>query len=85
MAADNSAGKIYHPYVQQLENELEYELIIQDDDRSQFSDQQLHRFAYGQSINDQWFIEAGIIASDLPGQDFDISGYELEAKYQITE
>ncbi len=84
-AGSNSVGKIYNPYVQQLEKEIEYELIIQQDDDDEFDDQIVHRLAYGQSINDRWFVEVGVIGEDLPNQDFDISAYEVELKYQITE
>jgi hypothetical protein len=59
--------------------------VLQDDDRAQFADQHKHRLGYGRSINDRWFLEAEIVGSNLPGQNFDIAGYELEAKYQISE
>jgi hypothetical protein len=85
VASGNSVGAIYHPYVQQLEKEFEYELALQGDDRAKFDDQQLHRLAYGQSISDKWFIEGGIIAFDGHDQNLELSGYELEAKYQISE
>jgi hypothetical protein len=84
-ASANSVGKIDNPYVEQLENEIEYELIFQDDNRPQFADQQQHRLSYAQSISDRWSLEAGIVASNLPGEDLTVSGYELEARYQITE
>ncbi|MFT6407845.1 MAG: hypothetical protein ACJAQ6_001261 [Arenicella sp.] len=84
-ASGNSISKIYNPYVQQLEKEIEYEVVLQDDDRTRFADQQQHRLAYGRSISDRWLLEAGIIASDLVGQNLELSGYELEAKYQISE
>lgn len=85
VASGITIGKIVTPYVQQLEKEIEYEWVLQDDDRAQFADQRKHRLGYGQSINDRWFLEAEIVALDLPGQEFDIAGYEFEAKYQISE
>lgn len=84
-AGDNSIGKIYNPYVQQLENELEYEFILQDDDRPEFADQQRHKISYGQALSDRWLVEASVIGENNPGENFDISGYEIEAKYQLSE
>ena len=83
--AGNSVQKIYHPYVQQLENELEYELVIQNDDRPEFDNQQRHKFSYGQAISDRWLLEAIVIGTNNPSRSFDITAYEIEAKYQLSE
>jgi len=85
VASGTSIGKIENPYVQQLERELEYELVSYDDADRQFAKQHRHKLAYGQSISDRLFLEAGISALDVAGQNLEISSYEIEAKYQISE
>lgn len=84
-AGSNSVEKIYNPYVQQLENELEYEFVFQDDERSEFANQQTHRISYGQAISDRWLLEASVIGVNNPSDNFDITAYEFEAKYQLSE
>ncbi len=69
--------KVYHPYVQPLERELEWRM-------TGFDGQQLHKLGIGTSINDKLFAEAYLIGNRRQG-DFDIVAYELEAKYQLTE
>lgn len=83
--ASNSVGKIYNPYVQQLEQEIEYELIVQTDKRDEFDNQSVHKFAYGQSLSDRWFIEVGVVGENTNNQELEISAYEIEFKYQISE
>jgi hypothetical protein len=91
--AGNTVEKIYDPYVQQLENELEYELVIQNDNRTKFDQQRRHKFSYGQAINDRWLLEFGVSGTNSSTnsgtnsseQNFDITAYEFEAKYQLSE
>jgi hypothetical protein len=75
--------KIYDPYVQPLENELEYRLISQIDD--QIPDLQIHSLSYGRSLSDRWWIELYTIGQKGPGENLSIDTYELEAKWQLTE
>ena len=77
--ADGSAiDKVYHPYVQPLEREVEWRMISADSE-------QLHRFGIGQSFSDRLFIEGYLIAIDDEGGNFSLDAYELEAKWQLTE
>ena len=77
--------KIYHPYVQPLEQDLEWRATLQNDQPMAADNLQSHRFAYGRSLGERWFAEAYVVgrASDADG--FSITGYELEAKRQLTE
>ena len=84
-ADGSNVGKIESPYVQQLEKELEYELIIDDDDRESLDNQQSHKLAFGQSLSDYWLIEFGIGGSNNPGSSFTADEYEIEAKWQLSE
>ncbi|PHS69039.1 MAG: hypothetical protein COB23_07960 [Methylophaga sp.] len=77
--ADSSAiDKVYHPYVQPLEREIEWRMIAADDE-------QVHRLGLGKSFSDRLFIEAYLIAKDEKHGDFSLTAYELEAKWQLTE
>jgi len=77
--------KIYHPYVQQLEQEIEWRAIIQDDQSGVADNTQKHRFAYGRALNEKWFGEIYLIGKKSDDESFDIEAYELEAKWQLTE
>ncbi len=77
--------KIYHPYVQPLEQELEWRTIYQDEQPSADDDLWRYQLAYGRSINDRWFLEAYLVGESSANESFGIEAYELEAKWQLTE
>ncbi len=77
--------KIYHPYVNPMEQELEWRGIFQDHQPSTPDNAQLHRFAYGRSLSDRVFAEAYLVASKSSDTSFDIEAYELEFVWQLTE
>jgi len=77
--------KIYHPYVQPLEQEIEWRAIHQDDQPGKSDNIQLHRFAYGRSLNDRWFAEFYLIGEKSEDESFELEAYEIEAKWQLTE
>lgn len=78
LKADGSAiDKVYHPYVQPLERELEWRMVGADGDH-------LQRLGLGRSVNDKVFIEGYLIA-EQEGDNFHLQGYELEVKLQLTE
>lgn len=69
--------KVYQPYVNPLEREIEWRSIKFD------GGEETHRLGLGRSINDDVFVEAYLIAS---GEDsFSLEAYELEALWQLTE
>jgi hypothetical protein len=70
--------KIYHPYVQPLEREIELRMISEDDE-------QKYRLGLGTSLSDRLFIEAYVISTNANNEQLDVSAYELEVKYQLTE
>ncbi len=78
--ADSSAiDKIYHPYVQALEREIEYRMISADDETA-------YRLGLGKSFSDRLFVELYLTGSNKKNQsDLDIDSYELETKWQLTE
>jgi len=69
--------KVYHPYVQPLEKEIEWRLTASDGADT-------HRFGFGQSVSDRLFLEGYVIAKQ-DGSDFKIEAYEVEALIQLTE
>jgi len=77
--------KIYHPYVQPLEQEIEWRATHQDHQPGTADNTQLHRFAYGRSLNDRWFLEVYLIGEKSADDSFALEAYEVEAKWQLTE
>jgi len=77
--------KIYHPYVQPLEKELEFRNIMEDNSRALLGNRSIYRLGYGQALNDQWFGELYVIGDANGERGFDIQSYEAEALWQITE
>ncbi|WP_317933121.1 hypothetical protein [Halioxenophilus sp. WMMB6] len=75
-----TVDKIYDPYVQPLEHELEYRVIHDDTNNLQ-----LHKFGYGQSMSDRWFTEAYLLVQDGEHRRSETEGFELESKWQLTE
>ncbi|MDF1588443.1 MAG: hypothetical protein P1P93_04710 [Gammaproteobacteria bacterium] len=74
--ADSTAiDKVYHPYVQPLEREIELRMISADDE-------QQYRLGLGSSLSDRLFVEGYLIASN---NESSLDAFELEAKYQLTE
>ena len=67
--------KVYHPYVQALEREVEWRMVSSDGE-------QKHRLGIGQSLSDRLFVEAYLITSN---NESSIDAYEAEAKWQLTE
>jgi len=82
--ADGSVvSKIYHPYVQPLETEIELQTIYETDD--DLKDHQKYKLGYGQSFSDTLFAEIYLITAKDGGDNLEIEAYEAELKWQITE
>lgn len=77
--------KIYHPYVQALETEIEWRAISQQNSDKDNNSKQLYKLGVGQSINDIWAVEIAVIGESLNGRNFEIEAYDLEMKLQLTE
>lgn len=76
--ADNLAiDKVYHPYVQAMEKEVEWRLVAADGDH-------LQRLGIGRALTDRIFVEGYLIAAE-EGDTFRLQGYELETRLQLTE
>jgi len=77
--------KVYHPYVTPLEREIEWRLIFQQHRAEAVKTRQRHRFAFGASLSERFFLEAYMIADRVAGEDFELEGYELEGQLQLSE
>jgi len=85
LADGSNIDKVYHPYVQPLEKEIELRALYQRDSDRQRDRARKYRLGYGQSINDNWFAEIYLIGEKSREESFDIDEIELEALWQITE
>ena len=77
-----SIDKIYHPYVQPLEHEIEFRGLHFDNINNDST--QLYRLGLGKSFTSNWFTEVYIIGAK-DDDAFEVTAYELEAKVQLTE
>jgi len=85
IADGSTIDKVYHPYVQPEEREIEFRSIIENNSDRQSGDQRVYRLGYGQSFSDRWFGEVYLIGAENDDQGLRLEAYELEALWQITE
>ncbi len=84
--ADGSTiDKVYHPYVQLLEKEIEYRTLYEQDSDDVVDGRNRHRFGYGQTLSDQLFVELYLTGIDEPRANLELESYEVEVKWQLTE
>ncbi len=81
--ADNFVvDKVYHPYVLPFERKVEWRLTSRQNDNGNILQQ---RFAFGHALSERLILEAYIVGSRDEKDDFGVSGYELEARWMVTE
>ena len=80
-----SVEKVYHPYVQPLEREVEYRSVFLNDSDPVIDGLWGHRLGFGKSFTDRLFAEFYFIGVDAPGGSLELEAYELEVKWQLTE
>ncbi len=89
--ADSASGgsfidKVYHPYVQPHERDIEFRTLYKKDSEDRAKDNaRIHKISYGQSLNDRWMGELYLVGERNREQDFKLTSVELEALWQITE
>ena len=86
-AADGYAvDKVYLPYVQPLEREIELRSLYLDDHSETIDGGMTHRLGIGKSFSDRLFGEFYLIGQkDFSGDSVSLEAYELELKWQLTE
>ncbi len=76
-------GRVYDPYVQPLETELEYQGLAFDGDSHRLDGDRRHNLSVGHSLSDRWYAEVG---AEIEGEnDLALSSVEAEIKWQLTE
>ncbi len=77
--------KVYDPYVQLLEKELEYRSLYEQDSNKAVDGRGRHKIGYGQAVSDQFFVELYLTGVDEPGGNLELESYEVEVKWQLSE
>lgn len=85
LADGGAVDKVYHPYVYQLEREIELRGVVQNDNDPMRDGTQTWRLGIGQSWTDRWYTEFYVIGEKVEGHDLSVRAWELEAKWQLTE
>lgn len=78
-------NKLYHPYIDALENEIEYRGIEQDTYPGRRDLAQVHHLSIGRSLGDNFFAEFNLIGAKNRAAGFETEAWELEFKWQLTE
>lgn len=80
--ANAELSRIYHPYVEQQEREIEYGAVWRDvTDESIL----LQRAGFGYAWSEHWFGEVYLLTESVTHEGQEIRGYEAEIKWQMTE
>ncbi|WP_204903038.1 hypothetical protein [Microbulbifer mangrovi] len=77
--------RVYDPYVQPLEKELEWRTSAIPGKDKTWGGEQIHHLGLGRSFSDRWFGEVYLIGARDSERDLKLEAIELEAKYQLTE
>ncbi|MEH6592820.1 MAG: hypothetical protein V7746_21310 [Halioglobus sp.] len=85
--ADGSAiDKVYHPYVEPLEWELEWRMIHEDDSPiTGEKRRQQHRVGLGKAVAETVFAEIYLIGGQSSESNFGLEAYEFEILWQLSE
>lgn len=75
-------NRVYHPYVEQNERELEYGFTLRDPGDENVL---LNRAGIGYAWSDKVFTEVYLLTESITHEGEQIRGYEAELKWQITE
>lgn len=77
--------KVYHPYVDALEKELEFRSVFQDPQPGISNKAQLHQLAVGTALSDSVFAEFYVIGGKDRASGFETEAWEAEVKWQLSE
>lgn len=86
LADGSTIGKVYHPYVEQLEWELEWRMTHENENPvTGDKRRQSHLLGLGHAFSEYWFAEAYLIGERSSEHSLDIRAYELELLWQLSE
>lgn len=77
--------KVYHPYVDALESELELRMLFQDPQPGRQTPAQLHQLSLGRALSDAVFAEVYIVGAKDRQGNLDAEAWEVEVKWQLSE
>jgi len=78
--------KVYHPYVEPLEWELEWRMIHEDENPvADKKRRQLHRLGLGRAVAESVFAELYLIGERSSDASLELEAYEFEILWQVTE
>jgi hypothetical protein len=77
--------KVYHPYVNPLEREIELRSIVVKDDDAVIDGSRQHRLGFAHAFGERFRGELYLIGEDTPADSLRLAAYELELKWQLTE
>jgi hypothetical protein len=77
--------RVYHPYIQLLEREVELRGSLEQGGNPRLRNRQTWRLGYGMAFSDSWFGELYVIGERDDANSFHVSEYEAEALWQLTE
>ncbi|MET0357006.1 MAG: hypothetical protein ABW044_09520 [Cellvibrio sp.] len=80
--AHGDMNRVYHPYVEQQEREIEYGFVVRDIDHASVL---LNRVGAGYSWNEKFFSEIYVLTESITHDNEQVRGYEVELKWQLTE
>jgi hypothetical protein len=81
----SSIDKVYLPYVQPLEKEIETRLLVEKDNVLTKDTSYLNKTAYGMALNEKLFSEIYVVTQDDKQSSPKTYAYEIEMRYQLTE
>ncbi len=85
LADGGHIGKVYDPYVTQLETEIEFRALVQQDNAEELDDNQRYKFGVGRAVTDKLLLEAYWSGQSTHETGFQADAFEAEIKYQLTE
>lgn len=77
--------KVYHPYVDALETELEMRHLVQDRQPGQNNPAQVYQMSLGKALTDAVFSEVYIHAAKDRNGGWQADAWEVEVKWQLSE
>ncbi len=77
--------KVYHPYVDALETELEMRHLVQDPQPGQNNPAQVYQMSLGKALTDAVFSEVYIHAAKDRNGGWQADAWEVEVKWQLSE
>ena len=80
-----AVDKVYHPYVNPIERELEFRTVAIQDDDPLIDGLQVYRLGFAHAFAERFRGEVYVIGKETPDNSLSLAAYELELKWQLTE